>query len=69
MTPKEKSIDLYSKFYSRIQHHLSDEYLPHDNDVVKQCTLVSIDEILLLNWQTQENAYYWYAVKKEIEKL
>lgn len=35
----------------------------------KVYALIAVNEILSLNWRTQEDAYYWYAVKQEIEKL
>jgi hypothetical protein len=69
MTPKEKAIDLWWKYYSRIEHTLSEEYSPHEKDITKHLAVIAVDEILSLNWQTQEDAYYWYAVKQEIEEL
>jgi len=30
MTPKEKANELFGKYYSRIEHTLSEEYSPHE---------------------------------------
>lgn len=76
MTPKEKAIELYSMYYNRIEHTLSEEYSPHEKDVVKKCVLVAVDEIINSQWQfgivsqygTPFN-HYWEEVKQEIEKL
>ena len=46
MIPQEKAIELYSKYYNRIEHTLSEEYSPHEKDIVKQCVLVAVNEIL-----------------------
>jgi hypothetical protein len=73
MTPKEKAIDLYGKYYNRLEHKLSEEYSPHEKDVVKECVLVAVDEII----QHIETSYhnediikgsklYWQQVKDEI---
>lgn len=63
MTPKEKAEELFDKM---LNEHPS---LMGAHDMAKQCALIAVDEIKSLNWKTQEDAYYWYAVKKEIEKL
>ena len=70
--PKEKAIELYSKYYNRIEHTLSEEYSTNEIDVVKQCALVAIDEILNDDnefMQTFLQKEYWIEVKEEIEKL
>ncbi len=73
MTPKEKALELYGKYW-RIVDTLS----------VKQCALIAVDEILnnvMFFWYSptkdmpKDIAYfvtqrkYWEDVKKEIEKL
>lgn len=69
MTPKEKAIDLYSKYYNRIEHTLSEEYSKHEKDVVKECALVTIDEILSVLWHSIDDVKYFQNVKTEIENL
>ena len=81
MTPKEKAIELYYKFYNRIEHTLSEEYSPHEKDVVKQCALIAVDEMMDV-YASALNAIgiekhiaeliqseYLQQVKQEIEKL
>lgn len=79
MTPKEKANELYSRYYNRIEHTLSEEYSPHEKDVVKQCVLIAVDEIFefMRMDDDHEDAHfvnskwvnYYVEVKKEIEKL
>jgi hypothetical protein len=65
MTPKEKAQELFLKYYNRIEHTLSIEYVGYDWDIAKTCTLIAVDEILKL----RVNIPYWQEVKEEIEKL
>lgn len=68
MTPKEKAIELYSKYYNRIEHSLSEEYSPHEKDIVKECALIACNEVL--GYMGADRGYeFWTEVKKEIEKL
>ena len=67
MTPKEKADELCSKYYNRIEHTLSIEYVGFDRDIAKQCALIAVDEILETNPYKARN--YWHVVKQEIEKL
>lgn len=74
MTPKEKAEELYYKFYNRIEHTLSEEYSPHEKDIVKQSALIAVDEILntfedIDDGQTVIPYDYWQQIKQEIEKL
>ncbi len=76
MTPKEKALELYWKYYNRIEHTLSEEYSKHETFLCKQCALIAVNEILsdYKNYLLHENtAYkglmYWKEVKQEIEKL
>ena len=46
MTPKEKAEELYAKYYNRIEHSLSEEASDFEKDIVKQCALIAVDEIL-----------------------
>ena len=65
MTPKEKAQELFLKYYNRIEHTLSIEYVGYDWDIAKTCTLIAVDEILKL----RVNIPYWQEVKEEIENL
>ena len=76
LTPKEKAKELYSKYYNRIEHTLSEEYSPHEIDVVKQCALIAVDEImdaisnvLPYGMQYLSAIDYYEEVKQKIKKL
>ena len=64
MTPKEKAIELVSKYYGHFTAHMS---------IAKKCALIAVDEIFktgLLEGSTLGiNKKYWQDVRKEIEKL
>ena len=83
MTPKEKAIELYNKFYNTSSHP---HHIESRKDNAKQYTLIAVDEILettKVKWATQRKfpngeykfwkgvAYkkYWQEVKQEIENL
>jgi hypothetical protein len=67
MTPKEKAIELYEKFYYKIPTLLDDKTL---DCLAQECALIAVDEILKLCWNGNLKAQeYWQEVKKEIEKL
>ena len=64
MTPKEKAIELYNKFYG----------IPLYIKNVKQCCYIAIDEILFalkydMNEPTSGSIKYWSEIKEEIDKL
>lgn len=70
MTPKEKAIELYEKFYYQLPSNLSDET---QDCVAQECALIAVDEIddsypYYLN-DDNDIRDYWIAVKQEIEKL
>ena len=46
MTPKEKALELYWKYYNRIEHTLSEEYSEHEKFLCKECALIAVDEII-----------------------
>ena len=70
MTAKEKAQELFLKYYNRIEHTLSIEYVGYDWDIAKTCTLIVVDEIInVLVSDINPLANYWYQVKEEIEKL
>ena len=64
MTPSDKAQELVNKM-AGAPEHLDDIGMY----IAKQCALIAVNEILSVNWQSQEDAYYWNSVKKEIEKL
>ena len=71
MTPKEKALELWWKFYNRIEHTLSEEYSVHENFIAKQLALITVDELI---YETQFEVpnirqRYWIDVKQEIELL
>jgi hypothetical protein len=67
MTPKEKAIELYEKFYYKIPTLLDDKTL---DCLAQECALIAVNEILQLCWNGNLKAKeYWYEVKQEILKL
>jgi hypothetical protein len=63
MPPKEKAKELVDKMLN--EQSYSDELYD-----AKQCALIAVDEILLINkLQDIESQKYWEEVKQEIEKL
>lgn len=69
MTSKEKALELWWKYYSRIEHTLSEEYSPYEKDITKRLAVIAVDEILSVIWNKQDDVDYWKQVKHEIEKL
>ena len=71
MTPKEKAIELYNKFYMAIP---SDE-MGLSDEASKQCALIAVDEILKAvdnpdeTYLMKHSVNYWTEIKKEIEAL
>lgn len=75
MTPKEKAKELLEKM--NVIHHLKGNGLPvsmHKSQI-KQCALISVDEILLSFTALSYGVVYlgqidyWQEVKQEIENL
>jgi len=81
MTSKEKANELFGKYYSRIEHTLSEEHSPHERFICKQCALIAVEQILNSDPNNLHSDYdynecklgvdveYWEQVKQEIEKL
>ena len=63
-TPKEKALKLWWKYYHIIEHTLSDEYSKQESFIVKQCALITVNELI-----KETGAKYWYDVKHELEQL
>jgi hypothetical protein len=69
MTSKEKALELWWKYYSRIEHTLSEEYSPHEKDITKKLAIAAVDEILSVIWNNPEDVDYWSQVVNEIKNL
>lgn len=67
MSPKEKAVELYWKYYQLVAD------CSHPEEKSKEYALIAVDEII--NHHSQEQSlyridkYYWQQVKKEIENL
>lgn len=61
MTPSEKALQLYNKFYG----------IPLYIKTVKQCCHIAIDEILQADMfmMTEKQEHFWEEVRKEVNKL
>jgi hypothetical protein len=66
MTPKEKAIELYNKFYNTSSHP---HHVETRQQIAKQCALIAVDEILNVIEVPSTEYKYWQEVKQEIEKL
>jgi len=80
MTPKEKAEELYSKYYNRIEHTLSEDVSGFEKDIVKHLVVIAVAEIeqALTDYgrgdsfqlQNMDSEFrFWEQVKQEIEKL
>ena len=80
MTPKEKAQELVWRYYSEIEHTISDEYAKVDWKIAESCALIAVDEMLKnagFIWggrdtetglsARDEYRKYWNEVKTEIE--
>ena len=69
MTPREKAIELFDKYYPLVEAFSS--YQQEYN--AKQCALIAVDEILESSPEDGQGfdgiKDYWQEVKNEIEKL
>ena len=78
MTPKEKAIELYEKFYSEIEdfdHEHESCEVSARKVYAKKCSLIAVDEILSIfikndgpsgSSYINEGKFYWMQVKKEL---
>lgn len=80
LTPRERSIRLFGQYYGRIEHTLSEEYSPHEKFITKQCTLITINEIIYVLKNDIKDIYvnnnkisnmikYWEDVREELENI
>jgi hypothetical protein len=64
MTPKEKSKELFNKYYQKCADSSYPKYM------AKDCALIAVDEILSLHKKVALGTLEFYLeVKQEIEKL
>jgi len=68
MTPKEKAQELVNK-YLNMEFGIISEYMPKPLDIVIQCALIAVDELIKEENYRDGNGQYWESVKQEIEKL
>ena len=82
MTPKEKAIELYEKFYYKIPTLLDDKTL---DCLAQECALIAVDEIIITcafyDYKSKSNlahcfeyndnyfVTYWQEVRREIQNL
>ena len=76
MTPKEKALELYNKFFREVPFLSLTDDANADSNAAKECALIAVDEILIeypnqcpKDSYEMERNLYWQEVKKEIEKL
>jgi hypothetical protein len=69
MTPKEKALELYNKFFTNVPFLTAGCHPLDDYNAAKQCALIAVDEILnsiLGNYEFDFLRNYWQEVKQEI---
>jgi hypothetical protein len=64
MSPKEKAVEIYWKYYQLV----ADGFYPELN--AKKCALIAVQEIINSGKDVDQfSDSYWLQVKQEIEKL
>lgn len=72
MTPKEKAIELISKFKPYADYQEDDCFNQIEKMLInaKQCALIAVEEILdIAEFYNDVEFIWWEEVKQEIEKL
>jgi hypothetical protein len=69
MPPKEKAIELVNKYYNKIEHTISNEYIKVTKEITKECALIAVDEIIDELTNRGILSGFWYEVHLEIKKL
>ena len=65
MTPKEKAIDLFDRYYELVSYPT-----PNWRSITKQCAIIAVDEVLRAAFYAKDDVYdYYMEVKLEIDKL
>jgi hypothetical protein len=69
MTPKEKAIEIYEKFYYQLPSSLMDKV---KDCIAQECALISANELIEEAYFTDgyyDRETYWEEIKQEIERL
>jgi hypothetical protein len=75
MTPKEKALELFDKYWTLIAYKIEGSV---GRLLIKQCALIAVDEIIngyefdsldIEHKRIMDNINFWDEVKQEIEKL
>ena len=72
MTAKEKAKELFDKYWTLIAYKIEGSV---GRLVIKQCTLIAVDEIIKAvdnpdeTYLMKDDVNYWKEVKQEIESL
>jgi hypothetical protein len=81
MSPREKAIELYNRFFIEVPFLQSDDDIRDDMNAAKRCALIAVDEMeevyasavsaITKNKKLAEStkSVYLQEVKQEIEKL
>lgn len=68
MTPKEKAVDLFKKYYC-MDNNSKSKIKVIEFETAKRCALIAVDEVRdNAPWIT-DIQNFWLAVKSEIEKI
>jgi hypothetical protein len=75
MTPKDKAIDLFKKYYG-LDNNSKSRIKNIEFHTAKKCVLIYIDGLLdfminKMSWdlKTNGNIHFWQEVKEEVNKL
>lgn len=66
MTPKEKAIELFDKYY---ELDFSTVWASKHRKLAKECSLIAVNEIIEATIDDWSHYEYWQEVKTELEKL
>lgn len=67
---EKEALKLYYKFYNILEHKLSEKYSPFENEIMKECALITVNEILKVAFYADDKIYNHYLeLKEQIEKL
>lgn len=72
MTPQEKAVELYNRFFREVPFLQLDNDIRDDMNASKRCALIAISEIeeFMSPMVNSKQAYdYWDNVKQEIKNL
>jgi len=78
MTPKEKALELYNRFFREVPFLQSDDDIRDDMNAAKRCALIAVDEMIAFSKHAfsfihadlaTPSIQYLEEVKQELEKL